>query len=181
MIPVLNAIDRIDQLGFVVDDMEAAILHWTRTCGIGPFFLHEHVPYAEFTYRGAATPVDLTLAFSFLGPLQIELILQHGDAPSVYTNLKRSAPNGLVHMAQYTDDLEASARGLIANGAEIIQYSRDVDGVETIYLDTDHHNGGLIEFIKVQDMHKARGEEMRAAIAEWDGSRPIRPLHGPLT
>lgn len=178
MFPVLNAIDRIDQIGFVVDDMDAAIAHWTKTCGIGPFFIHEHVPYAEFTYNGVASPVDLTLAFSFIGTLQIELIYQHGDAPSVYTNFKRSAPNGLVHMAQYTDDLEQSSRGLIANGAKVIQYSRDVDGVETIYLDTAHHNGGLIEFIKVQDMHKERGAQMHAEIAAWDGTRPVRHLHG---
>ena len=175
MLPAVpNTIGKIDQLGFVVTDLYAAIDHWTKRCGVGPFFVHEHVAYETFTYRGEETPIDLSLAFSFIGDLQIELIYQHNDVPSMYTTLKQSAPNGLVHMARYDDDLEAASAGLIANGAKLIQYSRDIAGVETIYLDTDFHNGGLIEFIKVKDIHKQRGAIIKSQANSWDGQHPIR-------
>ena len=172
----IRAIGRIDQVGFVVDDLEAAIAHWSGKLGVGPFFVSEHVPYKTFTYYGQETPIDLSLAFSYIGPLQIELIKQHNDVPSMYQKLKKSAPNGLVHMAKYVDDLDAAAAPLIAAGNPVIQYSCDEGGVETLYLETDLHNGGLIEFIRVPDGHKPYLDLIREAVADWDGARPLRRI-----
>ncbi len=47
---IKRKIDRIDQVGFVVTDLEAAAMHWVKNCGIGPFFVLEHVAYDKFTY-----------------------------------------------------------------------------------------------------------------------------------
>ncbi|HEY2032192.1 MAG TPA: VOC family protein [Rhizomicrobium sp.] len=175
-IPVINAIGKIDQVGFVVDDLREAVNFWANRCGVGPFFVMEHVPYDKFTYFDKDSDVDLGLAFSYVGSLQIELIFQHNDTPSVYTTLKKTAPNGLVHMARYTDDLDAASSGLKRNGAKVIQYSLDDKGVETIYLDTDLHNGGLIEFIKVREVHKRRRGLIQKAVQQWDGTNPYRRI-----
>ena len=37
----------IMQNAFVVPDLEAAVDHWTRVMHVGPFYLFEHVPFAE--------------------------------------------------------------------------------------------------------------------------------------
>ena len=38
----------IMQNAFVVPDLEAAVDHWTRVMHVGPFYLFEHVPFAEY-------------------------------------------------------------------------------------------------------------------------------------
>ena len=49
------------QLGFVVPDLEAAARHWTRL-GVGPFFLLEHIQFAECRYKGTPTRFDMSVA-----------------------------------------------------------------------------------------------------------------------
>ena len=39
------------------------------------------------TYRGTASGVDMQVAVAQAGPVQIELIQQHCDRPSVYRDL----------------------------------------------------------------------------------------------
>ena len=76
----------IMQNAFVVPDLAAAIDHWVRVMNVGPFFMFEHIPFAELWYRGAPARVDLSCAIAYHGDLQIELIRQQDDAPSIYTD-----------------------------------------------------------------------------------------------
>jgi len=167
-------IARIDQMGFVVADIEAAAHHWSTVWGVGPFFVHDHVDNDRFTFRGNDTPVDLTLAFSYLGDVQIELILPHNDAPSVYTEFRKKMRSGLVHVAHFCDDLDAAA-ARFAN-LPVIQYSSTPDGVETIYLETDAFGAPYLEFIKVKQVHHDAMREMRELARRWDGADPLRRI-----
>lgn len=169
-----RTIGRVDQIGYVVNDMQSAIRHWTEVVGVGPFILTEHIEYRTFAYHGEETGIDLSLAISYIGDVQVELIYQHNDVPSMYRTLQRTAKDGVCHIAQYVDDFEVASAGLIANGAKVIQYSQAVTGEETLYLETDHHNGGLIEFIRVTDEQKAGLALFKQTVAKWDGLRPIR-------
>ena len=44
----------IRQMGYVVQDIEAAMQHWTRVLRIGPFYYAESAPIHENRYRGTA-------------------------------------------------------------------------------------------------------------------------------
>jgi hypothetical protein len=55
----------IMQNAFVVPDLEAAIDHWTRIMQVGPFFLFEHIPFAELWFRGQPTKLDMTAALAY--------------------------------------------------------------------------------------------------------------------
>ena len=46
---------------WVVTDIDAALRHWTRTAGVGPFFVFKGVKHDNARYRGqpAETP-DMT-------------------------------------------------------------------------------------------------------------------------
>ncbi|WP_192886524.1 VOC family protein [Agrobacterium sp. LAD9] len=177
MKPIIKS---IDQLGYVVTDMEAAVEHWTTKCGVGPFFLIEHISYRAFTYHGRPTEVDLSLAFSYVGSTQVELILQHNDAPSVYRDLITNAGSGLVHVAEFYDDFNDRIQDLPDNA--IVQTSLSHDGVETIYLEGAPHRGSYVEFIKGPPAHKERRRLMQQAATHWDGTRPLRVIdpHDPL-
>jgi hypothetical protein len=103
----------IMQNAFVVPDLEAAIDHWARVMHVGPFYVFEHVPFTEI-FRGKLTKIDMSAAIAYSGDLQIELIYQHDDAPSIYTELPRGGRSGLQHMGVMTDsvddDLGAASR-----------------------------------------------------------------------
>lgn len=164
----------IEQVAFLVDDIEAAAMHWVRTHGVGPFFLAEQIYHEEFTYMGQPTEAKLSLALSYFGPFHLELCMQHNDAPSVYTDMRRQGRTGLAHMAVYCDDLEAAVAR--AAPAQVIQYNRTPGGIETMYLDTDYQGGGTIEFIKSLGINAQRRELTKATCEKWDGSRPLRRL-----
>ena len=74
----------VRQLAYVVKDMDAALKYWVDVLKVGPFYLFEHCPLRNQRYRGNPSNVDVTLALGNSGALQIELIVQHNDEPSVY-------------------------------------------------------------------------------------------------
>ena len=66
---------QIRQIGHVVRNAASAMDYWTRTMGVGPFFVIREVEFADYHYRGhsSAAPV-VTLCFAQSGDVQIELI-----------------------------------------------------------------------------------------------------------
>ena len=102
--------DTKEQIGgtFVLEvpDLDAAIRHWV-SLGVGPFFLLEHIAFAECSYRGKPARFDLSVAIGQWGPVQVELIRQHDDVPSIYTRFDGSRAGGLQHVGVMTDSVAA--------------------------------------------------------------------------
>ena len=42
----------IRQLGYVVDDIEAGMKHWSEVMGVGPWFYNPQVPIEDYLYDG---------------------------------------------------------------------------------------------------------------------------------
>ena len=76
-------IGEIMQLAFVPADFDAALQHWIGL-GAGPFFALDHVRLEDVTYLGKPAEIDFSMVIGYWGDLQIELIRQHNDAPSIY-------------------------------------------------------------------------------------------------
>ena len=98
----------IRQNGYVVRDIESALRHWTETLGIGPFFYFERVPIDDFRYRGSPSPLEASIALANSGSLQIELIQQRNDAPSMYRDFLAAGQEGLQHIFDGTSLLANS-------------------------------------------------------------------------
>lgn len=102
------------QIAYVVEDMEAAIAHWTRTMGVGPFSRFP-LPLAadSIEVRGRRVPVDEDLlaavALSYSGDTMIELI-QPGAAPSTYREFLDAGRRGVHHVGAFADDYDAPDR-----------------------------------------------------------------------
>jgi catechol 2,3-dioxygenase-like lactoylglutathione lyase family enzyme len=106
----------------VVPDIEAALDHWTRVLGVGPFYYFERVPVEEFRYRGERSPLEVSIALANSGPLQIELIQQRNDAPSMYRDfLGRESRGGLQHVAYWTQSFDADMERLQGAGFAVGQ------------------------------------------------------------
>jgi hypothetical protein len=71
------------QMGFVVKDLDAAIRYWTEVLNVGPFIVIENaIAGRRVVRRGSETNMELTLAFAYMGDVQIELVCLSNDAPS---------------------------------------------------------------------------------------------------
>ncbi len=163
----------IMQNGFVVRDWREAAMHWVETLGVGPFFVLEHVPFEVCRYRGETVDIDMSVAIAYTGDYQVELVQQHNDAPSIYTEfLARNEP-GLQHVGTLVDDLDAALDDNNLRGV-IVQDGRTTAGQRFAYVDTVLHNGTMLELIEADDAMQKGFAHMRAAATDWDGSKPIR-------
>lgn len=89
----------IRQNGYVVRDIRAAMDHWVNVVGVGPWFFVEQVKTDYFRHRGVDQPLTMSIALANSGDLQIELIQQTNDAPSLYKEFLDAGHEGLQHLA----------------------------------------------------------------------------------
>ncbi|MEI9989652.1 MAG: VOC family protein [Rhizomicrobium sp.] len=167
----------VRQNGYVVRDIEAAMRHWTEVLGVGPFYYIERVAMDWFRYRGAPSAPQVSIALANSGALQIELIQQRNDAPSMYRDFLEAGREGLQHMSYWTTDYQAALDRFTGLGYRIGQEGQ-IGGPKGrfVYFDTEAHPGTVIE---VSDISGGKGvffERIRKAAETWDGSRPVRPV-----
>jgi hypothetical protein len=167
----------IRQNGYVVEDIEAAMKHWTEVLGVGPFFYFEKVPVANFQYRGQPSGPLLSIALANSGDLQIELIQQRNDAPSLYRDFLAAGHEGLQHLAYWTESFSADFERVLGLGFQVGQ-SGEIGGSDGrfVYLATQHHPGTVIELSEVSGRKGAFFRHIADAARSWDGSEPIRRM-----
>jgi methylmalonyl-CoA/ethylmalonyl-CoA epimerase len=164
------------QLGFVVPDLERAALHWSATVGVGPFFLLEHVQFAETFYKGEPTVVDMSVGVAQWGHVQVELVQQFNDAPSIYSEFPGRALGGLQHLGVMTDSVGRDLERLRPLGIDPVQWGSTTNGIRFAYLATDEHPGAMIELIEHGPAIDGFFAIVRDAARGWDGSKPLRRL-----
>jgi hypothetical protein len=163
------------QLGFVVPDLELAMAHWLGKVGIGPFYVMPHIVFAEALYRGRPTTADISVALAQWGDVQVELIQQFNDEPSIYRDFPGRTLGGLQHVGVMTDSVADDLARLAPLGIEAVQRGSTTNGVNFAYLSTDHCPGGMIELIEhgpIDDFFAM----VRKAARDWDGRNPVRRL-----
>ncbi|MEQ1489952.1 MAG: VOC family protein, partial [Terricaulis sp.] len=97
---------KVCQNGYVVRDIDAAMKHWIDVMGVGPWFYIEDVKTDWFKHRGVDSDVKMSIALANSGDLQIELIQQRNDAPSMYKEFLDAGHEGLQHMSYWTLDYQ---------------------------------------------------------------------------
>ena len=159
------------QIGYIVHDLESAAQKWTDTIGIGPWRIVEHAPFTGFHYNGAPSDVDAGIALAFMGDVQIELIQQHNDAPSMYRDLLDTYGEGAQHICFYPDDYDAAMEHAMASGMEVGQEGA-LWGIRFAYLRGDA--GRVIELADLPDQVRAGRQHGIDEAASWDGTAPVR-------
>ncbi len=163
------------QLAFVPQDIDAALQFWTKTIGAGPFFHLPHITYKSARYRGQPSNVDFSVLIGYWGDLQIELIEQHCDSPSIYKAWLDEGREGLHHVCLLVDSI-AHAREVCAKVGATVEQEVFLDGAEAIYVDTGGGPGTLVEILEPSPAFAGMFAMMRDAARDWDGSDPVRAL-----
>jgi hypothetical protein len=166
------------ELCHVVDDMDKAIAHWTKSLAAGPFFVGDMRFEEGHRYRGEPAVLAIRVAFGFSGGLLIELVQPLDGDRSVFTEVLEQRGPGYHHV-MLRDDYDAARARLESQGFKVALESTTPLGERCALFDTQDVNGG---FIEVMDLHIGFGrltELMAQAHENWDGSEPSRPL-GPL-
>lgn len=163
------------QNGYVVRDIEAAMRHWTEVLGVGPFYYIERVRMDWFRYHGEPSDADVSIALANTGDLQIELIQQRNDAPSMYRDFLARGKEGLQHISYWTRTYRADVERYLSLGYKIGQEGQigGPDG-SFVYFDTESHPGTVIEVSDISGGKGAFFDRIKQAAVSWDGSRAIR-------
>lgn len=167
----------VRQLAYVVRDLDAALKYWTEQLKVGPFFLFEHCPLLDQRYYGKPANTDVTLALGNSGDLQIELIYQHNDEPSVYKEFLDAGRVGVHHFGMMPVDYAATCADYRARGHEAA-FVCTVGGSELTYFNTVSTVGHYIELWDNSSVFKDLFTLVEDAAKGWDGKNPVRP--GPL-
>ena len=158
----------IVQMAWVVDDLEDAARRWHQTTGIGPFLVNRHIPIREPLYRGAPGAVDFSTAIAQAGPVQIELVQQHDDAPSCYRDSVPKGSEAMHHVAIMAPDYETTVAGYVAQGFEVASAGH-FGTARFCYVDCRPALGHMVEILEecaaIQNFFAA----IARAAEEWDG------------
>lgn len=164
------------QVGYVVRDIEAAMARWIAL-GVGPWFYKHEVVSTEYRYYGRESALPrLSIALANSGDLQIELIQQRDDTPTLYRDTLERQGETAQHLAYWThdhfDDWTARMRaaGYIEGHAGRMGANRG----RYAYFVTPDQAGPMIE---ISEMTGGKGDyfdRIRAAAVDWNGADPIR-------
>ncbi len=166
----------VRQVGYVVDDIEKAMQEWIKL-GVGPWFLAAKVPLESFIHRGKPSDVQMTVALANSGDMQIELVQQLNDAPSLYRDYPQKAGGGIHHISHWLDSegYDKAYKSLLDDGFYVGHEGAIGPNGRFAYFLNDNIPGAIIE---ISEMSGFKGEYFKAIADEcrnWDGcTNPIR-------
>lgn len=163
----------INQIGYVVENLDAAIRRRISTMGLGPWTIFRNV-VLDGIYGGAPTRVTMDVGLAYQGDLQIELIAPTNLAASPYRSDDGTLRTGMHHLASIVDDLDATVKSAEAAGLKTLFHAGNA-ATKVAYLHDPDEPDVLYEYIEGVGM-RAMVEAGIAAARDWDGSDPIQEI-----
>jgi hypothetical protein len=161
----------IRQFGFIVSDLDAAIAQWVGV-GVAPWLVMRELPMEGCRYRGEQSEPVISLALANSGEMQIELIEQHGETPSIYREFLERAGTGFHQIAYWPDDVGAVVAAAVADGWTEV-WSGDAGGTTRFsYLERADSPATVVELMELNDQTRAMGAKIRDAAAAWAPGQP---------
>ncbi|WP_034294461.1 VOC family protein [Herbaspirillum sp. RV1423] len=164
----------IKQLGYVVEDIQAAMTYWSEVLGVGPWYYMERVPLKNYRYKGEPQDIHSSVALANSGNVQVELIQQRNDAPSMYRDFLKAGRTGLQHLAYWTEDFDNDLARLLEKGWKIGMSGEVGERGRFVYFETEYHPGTVIELSEIAGPKGTVFRIIRESSEGWDGSDPVR-------
>jgi hypothetical protein len=166
---------RFFQLGHVVDDIVDAARHWSSVFGVGPFHVLPVVDQ-ELTHEdGEVRSLRIQVGVAQAGPVQIELIQQHCDTPSLYREWSRNGTSAFHQVATVTNDYATKVAHFEALGHDVVAQSLG-GSFRVAYVDTVAAFGFYTEIVEGTPRFLVQLDAISQTCANWDGTDPVRLL-----
>ena len=142
----------IGQIGYVVQDVDAAVKAYYEKFGIGDWKLYTYgAPLLSFmNYRGKPIRYKARIALSYFGKTRIELI-QNLEGKTIYTDFIEKHGYGVQHLGIYVADIQKELTAARKAGFSVVMegggFGLDGDG-HFAYLDTEEVYGITYELIQ---------------------------------
>jgi hypothetical protein len=162
------------QVAYIVPDLKKAMADYTANLKMGPWFVSERFAGTEKIYRGTPTDVNMTIAMTYANQMNIELIQQINDVPSVYRDISDKRGFGFHHWGVATYAFNDDLANYRARGYDVA-FSTMLRGARLAYLDTTADLPGMVELIEMNGDRETMFQTMYAATLSWDGKDPVRP------
>ncbi|OBB16833.1 VOC family protein [Mycolicibacterium elephantis] len=164
----------IRQIGYVVTDLDRALAGWLEL-GVGPWFVMRGLTLTA-RYRGLPCQITQSLALANSGDLQVELIQQEDQTPSVFTEFLAANGEGFHQFAYWTEDFDATMAAVQAADWPVVWSGGEDVGTRFAYVEPPNRPASVVEIMELTEITAGMATFVRAAAASWDGSDPIRPL-----
>jgi hypothetical protein len=173
----LSALDTpgaIVQHAYTVPDIQVAMAEQTTVLGIGPWFVRGPFTPPHARYRGEPSTATFTLARAFRGPVMVELIQQHDEAPSVFRETIALRGYGFHHWATMPEGFDAELARLHALGCQNAFEDVLPTGARITYVDTQPMLPGMLELVERTPDQLASYGRIHEASLHWTGEEPVR-------
>jgi Glyoxalase/Bleomycin resistance protein/Dioxygenase superfamily len=165
----------IRQNAYVVRDLAAAMDAWLMM-GVGPWLVLPRLTQSGTVYRGQPTEPVVSFAFANSGDLQVELIEQEDDSPSVYREFLDAGREGFHHLAWWAEDFDAVSRATQDVGWPLVQEGNVGGMARFAYYDAGGFSSTVVEVMELTDATRWLAVTVADAAAQWDGTDPVRSL-----
>ena len=165
----------IHHLGYVVEDIEAAVERLVSELGAGPFLVLRDVSFEQVTSRGEAATFHHDSAFGQCGAMPIEVLqLKRLEPERVREGFSQSPPN--LHHTAYVvapDRLAEAREDLERRGLPAFLHATSGD-IDLTYHETARATGHHVELHADSQGLRDFFAMIHDASVEWDGSDPLR-------
>jgi Glyoxalase/Bleomycin resistance protein/Dioxygenase superfamily len=165
----------IRQYAYIVDDFDQSMSGWL-SLGIGPWIVLPSFTQSDSEYRGIPTEPVVSFALANSGELQIELIHQEDESPSIYKEFTDAGGIGFHHVAFWSEDFDDALASGEAAGWPVVHRGTSGGVARFAYLDAGGISSTVVEVMELNDITGPLMTMVRDAARDWDGADPIRTL-----
>ncbi len=133
------------QLGYVVNDIDAACKHYHSLFGIGPFDIVDEVDMEGAILRGKPISTKIKVAFAKSDKVELEFI-EPLEGKNLYTEFLEAKGDGIHHLAFMVDEMETWLKSFADMGIEPI-FHHDMVVMDFAYFDTSLFGGLMLELL----------------------------------
>lgn len=151
---------KVFQIGYVVPDLTAAIDFFKAKFGVPKFLEIRNVGLSDQMFRGKPADLRHSIAFGYLGDMQVELIEPVSGTSTYSEFLERNPGGGAQHIGIMVDDFDAACADMKRKGYEIVQSGRN-GKTRLAYFDTDRSVGTLTELVYLDPPERENFQKLK--------------------
>lgn len=168
----------VRQTAYIVPDIEQAIQDWGHHLNLGPFALcREVAPLNGSRYRGEPSgEITMNLGFAYIGELQLELIEQVNDTPSMYREAVEARGFGHHHYGFCVEDFDSAYDRALRGDFEAVVEAGAKGFARMSYIESTSIPGLVCEVIEWNDRTRPYFDGIRSFLDAADDAKLIHEL-----